>query len=143
MKRMISLRINPDLYDKGLALARKDKRSFGFLVEELLEHKLKGQVKKKAIVPAFDKPVIDVPNYIDGDKWLAFIEVRDKLKAPNTERAIKGLLSKLAKFNSEGMDVNAIIDESVQNGWKGVFAPKGRQSNTESNVSAAMEFING
>jgi len=68
---------------------------------------------------------IKIPEYIELELWNDFIVVRKKLKAPNTERALNGLLKKLDLFEqtSQG-SANESIDESIMNGWKGVFAPK-------------------
>jgi hypothetical protein len=72
---------------------------------------------------------IILPDYIDKDLWNDFLAVRKKLKAQNTERAINGLLKKLASFEeSIPGSANESINESLINSWKGVFAPKGNSS---------------
>jgi len=68
---------------------------------------------------------IKIPEYIELELWNDFIDVRKKLKAPNTERALKGLLKKLDQFEKVSAgSANESIDESIMNGWKGVFTPK-------------------
>ena len=66
-----------------------------------------------------------LPEFIDLDLWNDFLVQRKKLKAPNTDRALNSLLKKLANYYHNGHNVNDIIQESYDNGWKGVFEPKG------------------
>jgi len=139
---IISLEAPKDLKDRVRDKAKDLDRSQSWVWREAMKQYL-GESKPKTKAVAKPKPVVDVPSYIDGDAWLAFIECRKRLKAPNTERAIKLILSKLAKFHAEGLNVNEIIDQSVENGWKGVFAPKGSKNNLQTNISEAMDFING
>lgn len=90
----------------------------------------------------------------------AFVEHRKGMKAPLTAQALKltlGQLEKLAPGN-EAMKV-AILEQSMQRGWKGVFALKAEESGTparqsyewkspaqrrlEANMEAAEAFIYG
>jgi hypothetical protein len=61
-----------------------------------------------------------------NDAFLAYIEMRKKSKAPMSDRAIElaiGKLDKLAK--DDDYRKLAIINESILNGWKGLFEYKG------------------
>ena len=55
---------------------------------------------------------------------LQFIEFRKKIKAPMTDRAIELLISKLNKLSPDIQTQIAIINQSILNGWKGVFPLK-------------------
>ena len=59
-----------------------------------------------------------LPENIDSDTWKAFIEHRKKLKAPMTDRAKSLMVNKLNKLNG---NPNDILNQSIENGWKGVF----------------------
>ena len=50
--------------------------------------------------------------------------MRKRKKAPDTDRALKLIIGKLDKFRAEGQDVAAILDQSVERGWTGVFPLK-------------------
>jgi biotin operon repressor len=52
---------------------------------------------------------------------LAFEEHRKKLRAPMTERAFELILKKLARFRAEGMDPIEVLEQSIMNGWVGIF----------------------
>lgn len=61
----------------------------------------------------------------------AFAEHRKKLKKPMTDRAKELLLSKLSKMARTEQEQIAILNQSIMNGWQGVFPLKqkqGRQS---------------
>lgn len=55
---------------------------------------------------------------------LDFIEYRKKIKSPMTPRAIELLLSKLNKLSPDKATQIKIINQSILNGWKGVFSLK-------------------
>jgi hypothetical protein len=75
--------------------------------------------------PSSDKPLpFALPDWIDPADWDGFMEVRKQRKAPNTRRAMQGLISALGDFRAKGHSVHQIIETSIQNGWKGVFEPK-------------------
>lgn len=66
-----------------------------------------------------------LPNEVDKELFEDFLQLRKKLKAPNTQRAINGLINKLNDFIRCGHNPNNIIQASYENGWKGLFEPKG------------------
>lgn len=51
-----------------------------------------------------------------------FIAMRKDMKAPMTERAVKLLFSSLDKLASDAATKTAIVNRSILNGWKGVYA---------------------
>jgi hypothetical protein len=109
------------------AEAEKIDRSINWVINDILQKALKktsrDQNTKKTEVKTAS--VINVPDYIDGQLWLDFIECRKKLKAPATDRAHKLLLDKLESMYQRGIDPNVALSASIENGWKGVFEPKG------------------
>ena len=73
----------------------------------------------------------DYPN-INLESWLEFETHRNGMKPKMTELARKKLLKKLSQLSLG--DQAACIDESIENGWKGLFPKKGNQ-NARSNES--------
>ena len=53
-----------------------------------------------------------------------FIEFRKKIKKPMTDRAIELLIKELNKLSDNEEEQIAIINQSILNGWQGVFALK-------------------
>ena len=63
-----------------------------------------------------------IPDYIDPDLWCDFIQHRKEIRHKLTDTTQKFILKKLARFHQDGMDVNAAIVQSIENGWQGIFA---------------------
>jgi len=85
-----------------------------------------------------------LPTYVDKNTWSDYCEMRKKIKKPLTEVAIPRLLKKLARFNSQGLDVNEMLDDSIQNSWQGVYEPKqkgGNGSSRKEGVKKTMEIF--
>ena len=66
--------------------------------------------------------ISSIPDYIDSDLWLDFIQHRKEIRHKLTPIAQKFILKKLAKFHLDGMDVNLAIVQTIENGWQGIFA---------------------
>ena len=59
---------------------------------------------------------------------IAFIDYRKKIKKPMTDRAITLLISELNKLSSDIVTQIEILNQSILNGWQGVF-PLKQQNN--------------
>ncbi len=95
----------------------------------------------------------DLPEWISKDTWNDFSEMRKSKKEPLTEMSAKRIIAKLEKIKLSGQNPNEILDESISNGWKGVFPlkenyartnadRKNTQSTREREVDAEVEAIN-
>ena len=62
---------------------------------------------------------------VPPDIWKDFKEHRRKLKAPMTARAEKQILKKLEELWHQGHDPTALLEQSIERGWKFVFPIKG------------------
>jgi hypothetical protein len=82
--------------------------------------------KEKDIPPAPRVPPWVPPAWIPVDAWTAFIAMRKAKgkRAPFTDAARDGIVAALDKLRAAGHDPGAVLQESVVNGWSGVFAPK-------------------
>jgi hypothetical protein len=87
-------------------------------------------------------PPFAIPDWIDPQAWAGFVEMRIRIKEPLTRRAMDITINKLAELKGQGEDPNAVLDQSTQRNWKGVFAVKrdgagtGRQAGLESTNKA-------
>ena len=104
--------------------------------EKPVEEKPKTPAKKKAVKktePKFNPLEITLPEYVDTELWAGFHQMRLEIKKGATEYACKLMLSDLAEWHSKGLDVNASIKKSVINKWTGIFEPKERlqQANSQ------------
>lgn len=92
------------------------------------------RIKRKAEEPSFKnegslcqskpEPAPDIPQWVSRETWDEYLKIRASLKTPNTARALSMILKRLSEFKSHGHDPNAILEDSIMNGWKGVFEPK-------------------
>lgn len=76
------------------------------------------------------EPVIEVPDFIDGDLLLDWIQHRKEMRKPLTQTAQKRLVSRLEKLRDQGHDPNACIEHSMANGYQGIFPPGKTESKT-------------
>ena len=67
---------------------------------------------------------IELPGWMPGQTWADFVEHRKKLKSAMTDIAQKRAVKKLAAMREEGQDIEAVIEQSIINGWKGLFPVK-------------------
>ena len=70
-----------------------------------------------------------------------FISHRIAIKAPMTPRAIKLLLTELGKLTDDDEAKVAILNQSVINGWKGVFAIRDQMVNSKGQHMTEQERI--
>jgi len=53
-----------------------------------------------------------------------YLKHRQEIKKPVKETGLEALYSKIRKMRVEGIDVKSLIEESISNGWQGLFKPK-------------------
>jgi hypothetical protein len=70
-----------------------------------------------------DKNII-YPEFLPVDLFNDFLEMRKKIKKPATDNAVKLLIGKLEKFHQQGLDITAIIQNSLVNNWQDLFPEK-------------------
>ena len=70
----------------------------------------------------------------------AFAEHRKKLKKPMTDYAKKLLLNKLQKLAKTEQEQIAILNQSIENGWQGVFALGGDRKKQSYNRPTAADM---
>lgn len=90
-------------YDNLLAEAQKPKR--------------KASKKSK-------KQEVELPHWLPLEAWEAFLAMRVKIKKPATDYAQKLLVNKLAGFRERGLPPDQILNQSIENSWQDLYAPK-------------------
>jgi hypothetical protein len=66
----------------------------------------------------------NIPDFIDKELFIDYLEMRTKKKIPNTLRCIKLAFSRLLEMKEKGFNPNKSIENSILNGWQGLFPPK-------------------
>lgn len=95
------------------------------------------QVQRQNTKAKATPPAVALPVWIPQAPWDAFCEMRQKLRAPLTGRAIALTIAKLEKLRADGQDPGAVLEQSVERAWRGVFALKGDGHGTNGGSSAA------
>lgn len=79
--------------------------------------------RKNNITPK--KSSVELPEWIEPEVWAGFVKMRRSIKKPLTDRASKNIITKLETMHGNGIDANAVLDNSTDNSWAGVWEPKG------------------
>lgn len=90
-----------------------------------------------------DKNVIN--NYSENpalnDAILEFVKYRKGIKKPMTDRAVSLMISKLDKMTSDVNEQIEIINQSILNGWQGIF-PLNKQNNQKTRKEIVPSWMN-
>lgn len=104
---------------------------------------IKQNIKQRAPVKKSDKKSYYPLDEKLNDTFWDFIDFRKKIKSPMTEHAIDLLIKKLDKMSSDNDEKIEILNQSIINGWKGIFSLKqdnrGRQRQSQDNFTKTME----
>ncbi len=85
-------------------------------------------------------PVFEIPDWVSKDSWVGFMEVRSKKRAPNTLRALNGIVRELEKIRACGTDPNASLEQSIIRGYTGVFEVVNGNGNGTHNPLEKVKF---
>lgn len=80
------------------------------------------QDKEPLIVPL--KGDVDIPVWLSKETWESYRKHRGKKFTDNAQRLA---LKKLTSWKADGHDPNEILNNSIMNGWKGLFEPTAKQ----------------
>lgn len=65
-----------------------------------------------------------IPDWVPVEPWNAFIAMRKRKGGMPTARAIELILGKLERWRTTGQDPGAVLDQSTEKGWTGIFELK-------------------
>jgi len=120
-----------------VANASKSKQKVANLADSDSKNKSDSDSKSKNN-PDNDKIIIkgkeiDLPEFINKDLFIAFVEMRIKIKKPLTEVATDLLIKKLTKFENKQVGfANQALENSIESSYQGVFEPKSNNYNSNS-----------
>lgn len=83
------------------------------------------------------------PSFIPTEAWDAFVEMRKAKgkRAPFTDRARDLLVRQLEQMHQQGLDVGAALEQSVINGWSGVFPARNQLQHSRREQPANEPFV--
>lgn len=65
--------------------------------------------------------VVEIPDWMPVTDWEAFLESRKFSRAPMSAQAQIRAIAMLGKLREAGDDPSAVLEQSIINGWKGLF----------------------
>jgi len=68
-----------------------------------------------------------LPEWVPPTAWNDWLEVRRKLRAPNTARALELAIRELDKLRAAGQPPAEVLEQSTARGWRGLFPLKSPQ----------------
>ena len=80
----------------------------------------------------FDPKSVELPANVNRDLWIQFVDMRNSIKKPLTENAVKLLINKLIGF---GVGANQSLESSIIGSYQSVYPPK----NTPAPVQQPLE----
>jgi hypothetical protein len=83
------------------------------------------------------------PEWVPRDAWECFVKFRKRGKAPWTDDAADLTVRELAKLRDGGQDLAAVLNQSVQRGWTGVFPLKERSNGSTDRANPHDKFFAG
>lgn len=93
-------------------------------------------------IAAIAKATAAAPHWLDSSAWERWVAHRSSIKKPLTKATIVGQINMLRQAMLDGHDPAAIIQQSINNGWTGLFAPQ-RQTQRSTAVAAIDGFLSG
>jgi hypothetical protein len=88
--------------------------------------------------------IVSIPEWVPKESWEGFLEMRKAKRAKPTQRAIKLLLDKLERLRRDGHDPGAVLDQSTESNWTGIYQIKepanGFGLSTPSKRTVAQKF---
>lgn len=88
---------------------------------------------KKQKKELFNAKPVELPENVNRELWIQFVEMRTANKKPLTENAVKLILKKLQSF---GALANQSLENSIIGNYQGVFPPKSDHSANPKNNHA-------
>jgi hypothetical protein len=65
--------------------------------------------------------VVDLPDWMPADLYADIVAHRKSLKCPVTAQAMRVVIELAEPLVASGQDLRAILNQSISNGWKGLF----------------------
>lgn len=91
------------------------------------------------------KKELVIPEFIDGEVWQDFVKHRGGSKF--TRLMATRIINRLTEWQADGYNPNEILNNSIMNGYKGIFLPRGqtngnnRPTNAERLKTAGDEAV--
>jgi hypothetical protein len=107
------------------------------------EEKRREDIKEVNTKARFDPLSIVLPDCIPDLAWRKWVEYRKSIGKKVQEQTWLGMAKKLAELNALGQSPERVIDESIANGWQGLFELKTPNQSAKSQRSSNVAYLTG
>ncbi|MBL2003999.1 replication protein, partial [Klebsiella pneumoniae] len=74
---------------------------------------------------SFDASAVQLPDWLSAEIWSSWVAYRRDLKKPiKSQQTVTQAINLLDRCRLNGYSPDEIINQSIANGWQGLFEPK-------------------
>lgn len=90
---------------------------------------------------SFDASAVQLPDWLSAEIWSSWVAYRRDLKKPiKSQQTVTQAINLLDRCRLNGYSPEEIINQSIANGWQGLFEPKGSKPQPRQQVRVAENF---
>jgi hypothetical protein len=82
-----------------------------------------------------------MPDWVPAALWKDYLETRKVMRAPMTDKAKQLAIGKLDDLRKQGFSPSDVLNQSIYNGWKGLFPIKQDQAKGKTRHEQHAEFV--
>ncbi len=105
--------------------------SFSFNLKKPNEIEDEIEIEDKSFNSLYEQYFFEFVNLLPKEVWNKWIEYRKEIKHKLTKSSAEGQLKKLLKLNQGGSKPIDVINQSIENGWQGLFEVKNGRANSK------------
>ncbi|HEE0733001.1 TPA: replication protein [Klebsiella pneumoniae] len=90
---------------------------------------------------SFDALAVQLPDWLSAEIWSSWVAYRRDLKKPiKSQQTVTQAINLLDRCRLNGYSPDEIINQSIANGWQGLFEPKGAKPQPRQQVRVTENF---
>ncbi|WP_131199637.1 replication protein [Escherichia coli] len=90
---------------------------------------------------SFDASAVQLPDWLSAEIWSSWVAYRRDLKKPiKSQQTVTQAINLLDRCRLNGYTPDEIINQSIANGWQGLFEPKAAKPQPRQQVRVAENF---
>ncbi|MCH9563917.1 replication protein [Klebsiella pneumoniae] len=90
---------------------------------------------------SFDASAVQLPDWLSAEIWSSWVAYRRDLKKPiKSQQTVTQAINLLDRCRLNGYSPDEIINQSIANGWQGLFEPKGARSQRRQDSRVTERF---
>ncbi|EPY5356927.1 replication protein [Klebsiella quasipneumoniae] len=90
---------------------------------------------------SFDASAVQLPDWLSAEIWTSWVAYRRDLKKPiKSQQTVTQAINLLDRCRLNGYSPDEIINQSIANGWQGLFEPKGVRPQRRQESRATERF---